>query len=262
MPLDADRVEEVRERPSGAAVTASTLRLIGVRPVIGRMFEEADEVEGAPPVMLISFQTWQQRVGGDPAVVGAVLRANGVPTTVAGILPEGFEFPYSQQIWQPLRIDPGRTPWGTRTVRVIGRLRDGTAPEAASQDLNAIAARLAQEHPETNAGMGVHVERFGEIGDRDRAMLFIMLAAVAGVLITACVNVTNLLIGRWLVIAEIALSAALLVGAGLVVRSANALNTFDLGVDADAVFIGHVELPAAPARRCRRELEHDRGCRA
>jgi predicted permease len=358
--------EEVPQRLSGAAVTASTLRLIGVRPVIGRMFEEADEVEGAPPVMLISFQTWQQRFGGDPTIVGAVLRANGVLTTVAGILPEGFEFPYSQQIWQPLRIDPDRTPWGTRTVRVIGRLRDGATPEAASQDLNAIAARLAQEQPETNAGMGVHVERFGEIGDQDRAMLFIMLAAVAGVLIIACVNVTNLLIGRaivrtkevgirvalgasrirvampflaesvvlamagalvgiaiayvsngifvrsieladppfwfrwgiegdtlvfvasaavtaailagvmpalqaarmalhdtlkdesrgassfrlgrasrWLVIAEIALSVALLVGAGLVVRSANALNTFDLGVDADAVFIGHVELPAA-----------------
>jgi predicted permease len=181
----------------GAIITPSVLELLGVQPVMGRLFNAADTRESAEPVMLISWEVWQRVYQGDRAVIGRTLRANGVETVIVGVLPEGFGFPETEQMWRPLRMNASSIAWGSgERVQVIGRLRAGVAIAAADTDLDRIAARLAQEHPETHRNLTVHVSRFGELGDDQTAMLFIMLAAVAAVLLIACVNVANLLIGR------------------------------------------------------------------
>jgi len=192
--------DQIPERMRGAYIMPSVLELLGVQPVIGRTFRAEDDVPGAERVMLIGWEVWQQRYQADPAVVGRMVRANGVETTIAGVLPEGFGFPESQQVWLPLRMDANRIPWGTgQWVWVVGRMRDGITREAATADLNRIAARIAEEHPETHRGLAVRLTDFSDVGAQNRAMLFIMLAAVLAVLVIACVNVTNLLIGRAIV---------------------------------------------------------------
>jgi len=184
----------------GATITPSVLELLGVRPVLGRLFTAADDVPGAPPVILLGWTVWQRRFSADRDVVGRTVRANGVENTIVGVLPEGFGFPESQQIWRPMRLDARRIPWERATsVQVIGRLRDDVSADAAIADLSRVAARITQQHPETHRGMGVRVAAFSDMSDDDVAMLYIMFGAVLGVLIIACVNVANLLIGRAIV---------------------------------------------------------------
>lgn len=184
------------ERLRGAAVTPSVFGLLGVQPLLGRSFDETDDVPGAAPVLMLNEELWRRRFDGDPSVIGRTLRVDGQETVVIGVLPGTFAFPESQEVWKPLRMDAARTPWGEGNVQVVARLREGVTPERAKLDLDLIAARIADEHPETHAGLGVSVEPYGSFGGNDRAMLFVMLAAVAAVLVIACVNVANLLIGR------------------------------------------------------------------
>ncbi len=192
--------EHIPEHLRGAFVTPSVLELLGVRPVLGRLFNGGDDVEGAEPVILLGWKVWQQRFGGDSAVVGRTVRANGLESVIVGVLPEGFGFPESEQVWRTLRMDANRVPWGSgQWVQVIGRLRDGVSSDAATADLNRVAARIAQEHPETHRGLVVRVADFTKMDDDDVTMIFIMFGAVLAVLIIACVNVANLLIGRAIV---------------------------------------------------------------
>lgn len=198
--LSGGGTDQVPERMRGAFITPSVLSLLGVRPAAGRLFVEEDDQVGAPPVILLGWDVWQQRFQGDPGVVGRVIRANGVETVVVGVLPAGFGFPESQQVWLPLRLDASRISWeNDRYIGAIGRLKPGVTMAAATTDLDRVAARLAQEHPDTHRGLTVQVSPFGRLSDRNRAMLLIMFAAVIAVLMIACVNVANLLIGRAIV---------------------------------------------------------------
>lgn len=198
--LSARGADDLPEQIRGAAVSYEVLELLGVRPVAGRLFSREDDVEGAPPVAIIGWEVWQRRFGGDPAVVGTTLRANGEETVIVGVLPEGFGFPESHRIWLPLRADASRYDWQSApSVQAAGRLRDGVPVERATAELNAVAARIALEHPDTHEGSSVRLRSFTEFGGQDRAMLYVMMAAVLAVLAIACVNVANLLIGRAIV---------------------------------------------------------------
>jgi predicted permease len=190
-------VDELPERMRGAFVTPSVFELLGVRPALGRLFTTDDDVVGAPAVMLLGWEVWQRRFGGDAAAIGRTVRANGIETVIIGVLPERFGFPESQQVWLPLRMHASTIPWGGgRWVDVVGRLGDGISMDAATADLSRVTARIAEEHPETHRGLSAHVETFAELGDDERALLYIMLVAVMAVLVIACVNVANLLIAR------------------------------------------------------------------
>ena len=95
------------ERFFGARVTANAFGLLGAQPVLGRDLSPDDDRPGAPPVVLLGHGIWTTRYGADPEVLGRIIRVNDVPSTVIGVMPEGFEFPFWAELWQPLSLTPG-----------------------------------------------------------------------------------------------------------------------------------------------------------
>ncbi|MEX2282813.1 MAG: ABC transporter permease [Gemmatimonadota bacterium] len=190
---------ERAERYDGAFMSANTFSLLRVRPVLGRVFREGEDHPSAEAVLLIGYDLWQTRFDGDPNVIGKTIRANGEPMSVIGVLPEDFRFPFQQQIWLPLRIDPLKLKRGEgRSLEVMGRLRDGVTLDQAAIEMAAIGQRLEQAYPESNQNIRPVLQPFTDeyIGAEPRTMLFTMLGAVFFVLLIACTNVANLLLGR------------------------------------------------------------------
>jgi putative ABC transport system permease protein len=187
------------ERFDGAFISPQAFGLMGVRAHIGRTLLPEDAEPGAGRVMVLGYDAWQSRFGGDQSVLGRVVRANAVPTTIVGVMPPGFSFPVKEQVWVPLNLDAAALPRGEGFwISAIGRLRDDVDIASARAELNVIAARLAAEYPETNRGMEAYVRPFVEafIGREPVTMLYTALGAVFMVLLIACANVTNLLISR------------------------------------------------------------------
>lgn len=236
------------ERYDGAFISANGFELIRVQPILGRSFQEGEDTPAADPVMLLGYHVWQDRFGGDPEVVGQVARVNGEQTTIIGVMPEGFRFPIAEDVWLPLRMDPLELDRGEGlTLEVFGRLTDGTNIDQASAEMQAIAARLADEYPETNEGVGAVLKPYVDeyIGAEPRAMLYTMLGAVFLVLLVACANVANLLLSRAATRSkELAIRSAVgasrlrvimqLVGEGVVLASAGAV----LGIGISLLGIG------------------------
>ncbi|MEJ2312077.1 MAG: ABC transporter permease [Gemmatimonadales bacterium] len=236
------------ERYDGAFISANAFELIRVQPVLGRNFQEGEDTPAADPVMLLGYHVWQDRFGGDPEVVGQVARVNGEQTTIVGVMPEGFRFPVAEDVWLPLRMDPLELERGEGlSLEVFGRLRDGTNIDQASAEMQAIAARLAEEYPDTNEGVGAVLKPYVDeyIGAEPRAMLYTMLGAVFLVLLVACANVANLLLSRAATRSkELAIRSAVgasrlrvimqLLGEGVVLASAGAV----LGIGISVLGIG------------------------
>jgi predicted permease len=202
-----------------ARQSAQTFQVLGVVPLLGRDFRLDEDRVGAPPVALLSYGLWQRRFAGDRGILGRTIQVNGVPTTVVGVMPGGFEFPGTSQLWIPLRLDPteGR---GNTWLEVVGRLKPGVSIAQAHTELKAVAQRLADRYPEVNGGWTASVVplREHEIG-RYRTVLYIMLGAVLFVLLIACANVANLLLARGAVRQrEIAVRTALGAGRARIVR--------------------------------------------
>jgi predicted permease len=185
------------ERLRGVRVTPNLMQVLRVAPVAGRDLSEADAAPGAPAVALISYRQWQSRFGGRRDAVGAVVRLNGTPTTIVGVMPEKFGFPEAEDVWMPQGIElPSKRGEGTR-FNAIGRLRDGVTLERAVSEITGIAGQLAAAHPE-NKDVVARVAPFiaQAIPDRIRTTFYAMLGAVLGVMLIACVNVTNLQLAR------------------------------------------------------------------
>jgi predicted permease len=186
------------ERLRGMRTTPNLMQVLRVGPVLGRDFTDADGAPGAPSVALISYRQWQSRYGGRPEAVGSVIRLNGVPTTVVGVMPEKFGFPEAEEIWMPLQLTlPSKRGEGSR-LNVIGRLRDGVTEERAAAEFTAIAQTLAEAYPENKDFVVAHVASFmaQAVPVQISRTFYTMLGAVLGVMLIACVNVTNLQLAR------------------------------------------------------------------
>ena len=125
--------------------------LLGVQPVIGRGFVEADDRAGAAPVAILSDETWRTRYGADLGVIGRTVRISGVPATVIGVMPPGFEYPDREKLWLPLAA----LPEAVRTSRLLtlttfGRLRQGIPIDQARAEFTGFIAALAKRYPEAN----------------------------------------------------------------------------------------------------------------
>ena len=234
---------ERAERYEGAFMTANAFGSLGVQPILGRNFREDEDEPGAPPVIILGHHVWQDRFSGDDHVLGRTVQVNGEQTTIIGVMPEGFRFPFLQDVWVPLRMDPLEIERGSgTTLEVYGRLRDGVNRDQATAEMQSIAQRLASAYPETNEGVGVSMKPYAEeyVGEEASGLLFTMLGAVFLVLLIACANVANLLLARASTRSrELAIRSAIgasrlrvvlqLLGDGLVLSTAGAVLGIGIG---------------------------------
>ncbi len=186
------------ERFQGAQLTLEALRALGVQPILGRGFQEGDDAPGAS-VVLLGYELWRDRYDSAPDIVGRTIRANTTQLTVIGVMPPKFAFPIRESLWVPLRVDPLATARGEGPrYPVIGLLKPGVSVSEATAQLATIAAQLEHDFPATNRGVSAGAMGYPETiqGPEIYAMLFTMLGAGIGVLLIACVNVSNLLVAR------------------------------------------------------------------
>lgn len=181
----------------GARLTPGTFATLRVQPALGRAFSEDDARPGAPSVLLIGHSVWESRFQSRPDVIGQVLNVNGVPTEIIGVMPRKFGYPNSQNAWVPLPLVLSDVRGQGTSVSVIGRLKPGVSVERATTELVGISSQLAAQHPEnkdTRAAIGPFIRQ--TLGNDVISTLWTMLGAVFGVMLIACVNVTNLQLAR------------------------------------------------------------------
>jgi putative ABC transport system permease protein len=185
------------ERASAAYVSANAFQLLGERPILGRDFVPQDDQPGAPAVVIVGNRIWTTRYNGDPSIIGTRVRVNGAPSTVIGVMPDGFRFPVISDVWQPLARLPGLMGQtrDMRQLQIFGRLADWSTRAQAQAEIESIAARISREYPATNGNTGAVVARFpGHFAPSP--ILMALMLAVGLVLLLACINVANLLLAR------------------------------------------------------------------
>jgi putative ABC transport system permease protein len=134
-----------------AEISASAFRVARARPLLGRTLVDGDEQAAAPPVVVIGYDVWQRRFGGDPDVIGRSVRLGSESRTVVGVMPEGFLFPVAHSLWVPLRISAmEHARREGPAIRVFGRLAPGVSMDEARVELATLGARAAADHPATH----------------------------------------------------------------------------------------------------------------
>jgi putative ABC transport system permease protein len=196
--MNVSDAERPAERALGVWITANTFGILGQQPLVGRTFLPGEDTAGAQPVTIIGYGLWQNRYGGDPAILGRTLRVNETPAKIVGVMPQGMKFPNVAEMWMPLVPDANIQRRTARLLGVFGRLRPGVTREQAQAEMRALTRAIAAEHPATNNGYEPQVlpynDRFN--GGEIRRLFLALMGAVALVLIIACANVANLLLAR------------------------------------------------------------------
>jgi putative ABC transport system permease protein len=192
----------VPERVDAAAVGEAFFDVLGVHPLVGRTLEAADHDVKSARVAVISYGLWQRTLGGVPDVLDRDLRIGGVPVRIVGVLPPDSMWPAEQQLWLPLRpaqfSEDMRSRRDNMIFQAVARLAPGVTIAAGRTRVAAIAARVAQDHPESRRSWSSSLipmrDYFVERELRDA--LLVLLAAVGVVMLIVCVNIANLLLAR------------------------------------------------------------------
>lgn len=185
------------ERYNATRMTPNAFQLIGQKPLLGRDFNSLDAETGGAPVVILGYGIWKNRYGGDRGVVGRGIRLNEVPTTVIGVMPEGFRFPLNSALWLPL-VPTGALPKREdREIVVFGRMAPGMTLESARSEMAVVARRLAEAYPKSNRGVVIEINSFTDtyLG-AVRPLFLALLGAVGLVLSIVCANVANLMLAR------------------------------------------------------------------
>jgi predicted permease len=191
------------ERVRAAQTSANVFAVLGVEPILGRAFQSGEDLSNSEPVVVLSYNLWQRRFGGDTGIIGKTVKANNKQYTVIGVMPLGFRFPIGWlasdvELWAPLVLEAGERNERTAiTLEVVARLRPGVKLEEAQANLEVVMRQLAQAYPQTNKGWGANLMPLVNRGVRGYRVLFLFLSLAAGVtLLIACGNVANLLLAR------------------------------------------------------------------
>jgi predicted permease len=210
--ITCDVTEQQPERLHCASVESNFLQTLGVRPALGRDFAPEDDVRGAPPVVIVSHDVWTRRFGADRGAIGRTINLNGRPAPIIGILPASFSMPVGEaDILRPHQLFPLdlRSPSSASFLTAFGRLKPGITPEFAEAT---IAPLIEANARELRNGVRVGEDRIKVgildnsqprvvplrdylVGDTSR-VAWLLLGAVAGLLLIACFNVANLILAR------------------------------------------------------------------
>ena len=185
------------QRVRGAVVTSGFFDVLGIIPERGRGFIAADDNPTAEPVAIVSDDFWKRRLVGDASIVGKSITLNGRPVTVVGIAPANVRFPSNEavDVWQLMRVQPAaaRPPY---YLEVFGRLNPGVSPQQAAEELTAISKSVEKQFPNSSPTIGRVASLQSRLTGRVRDALYVLLGAVAFVLLIAASNVGSLLLAR------------------------------------------------------------------
>jgi putative ABC transport system permease protein len=185
------------ERVPSVLISQDLVPMLGISLAAGRPFAQPEYLHGASPAVLISNAFWKRRLGADPDAAGRVLKIDGKQYVIAGVLGADFRLAYfagfEPEVWLPL-TSGGNPSRGSRSCIAIGKLKPGVVAERAQADLNIIAGRLEEQHPETNAGWKIMVSALrGAVDPVAYALLAVLVFSVLGIV---CTNVVNLLLAQ------------------------------------------------------------------
>ena len=185
------------ERISATSITGNLFSVLGVKPALGRSFLPDEERAGSTPVCILSDGLWKRRFASDPKIIGKAVTLNAEVWTVVGVMPTGFRFPQNVDLWVPVILPISRTKRAQHYLGVIARLKPELSLDHAQTELVALARRMELQYPETNAGIGIRlVPLRTQLTGNIRPALLVLFEATAFVLLIACTNVANLLLGR------------------------------------------------------------------
>ncbi|HEY2713717.1 MAG TPA: ABC transporter permease [Chthoniobacterales bacterium] len=191
------------ERVAGAQVGDDFFKVMGARPLLGRVFDAEEQEEGKDNVAVLSYGMWQRRLGGVRDVIGRKISLSGHPYTVIGVMPENFRslpaglLERPAEFYRPVAEPPNEKERSGRHLRAIARLKSGVTFAQAQTEMTLIARQLEQEHPESNTATGVRlVSLRDDLVGPVRPVLVLLFGAVGFLLLIACANVGNLLLAR------------------------------------------------------------------
>ena len=198
---DVNITGDIPERVQGTRVTPGFLSVLGVEPVLGRLFRQDESSPNASDVAVLSHRLWTRRYGADEAVLGTSVVMNGKPHVVVGVAPDRFNYPQGTDVWAPFQITPDlASVFDQNYLEVMGRLKPGVRVEDARSEMTVLARRTSEKHPDTQKGRGVLVEemRRAVIDLGMPTLLALWQSTVIFVLLIACANIANLLLARGL----------------------------------------------------------------
>jgi putative ABC transport system permease protein len=180
-----------------ARATSGIFAMVQTNPVVGRSFLPPDMVDGAPGVVVLSYDVWKERYAGQPSAIGRKVRMDGQAATIIGVMPKDFTYPSGVEAWMPLVPTADLMKRSNRNVRMWAILKPGIPISTANLELDAIAKRLGQQYSEDKdfaTSVLTFNDRFN--GGSIHTVFLMMLAAVAFVLLIACADVANMMLSR------------------------------------------------------------------
>ncbi len=187
------------EHLSGAAVSSEFFKVLGVQPLLGRVFLPGEDQPGSGNLVILSEGLWRGQFGSNPNVIGQSVTLDGEPHSVIAVMPAYVQFPAPDtQAWIPLVVPPAlANERGSHMYEVIGRLKPQASLGDAQREMELIARRIAQQYPDVQAGRSVRISGLQEqLVSNTRPALLALFGAVGFVLLIACANVANLLLAR------------------------------------------------------------------